>query len=388
VIQRANTILNANLISKKAWRQKIVLVYLGKRGGGLEIIEHCSSELAIKGIPHEIWIDQMNNKIFPTSTTNIKVVTFHYPHSILQLFNPLLLFRSFFSLIKLYKNLHKQLETDFFQIMPTPFDIMIDKYTERNRKKSRLRLIRLVHDAESHPGEYWPTRKAIQKRIKVADILIFFSNNVASKVIKQSQPSFIAEIPAKLSKYEVNSKYQKRIGQDISSTLAALKLADTFLILFIGRVRKYKGLDILFSAFRNMPNESSLIIAGEGKISDKLPRNSNVINRWLTDYEMDYLIDVSDLVVFPYIEASQSGILPRVLTKNKKMVVAKLPGLEQQSKNSKNIFYFSPSDQMSLLNALKLAKNAQLHPIENFKSHFETDLVQIFLNINHQKVVI
>ena len=89
------------------------------------------------------------------------------------------------------------------------------------------------------------------------------------------------------------------------------------IFLFYGFIKPYKGLDILKQACVILNKKDihfNLIIAGAGE-DPSLPyfasnNNSIVINRFLTDDEMMYLNEISDVVLLPYKTASQSGIIP------------------------------------------------------------------------------
>jgi hypothetical protein len=50
------------------------------------------------------------------------------------------------------------------------------------------------------------------------------------------------------------------------------------------------------------------------------------------------LIRNAEVVVFPYIEASQSGIIPYCVSENKKILITPLPGLLEQTMSYQNTF--------------------------------------------------
>jgi glycosyltransferase involved in cell wall biosynthesis len=91
-----------------------------------------------------------------------------------------------------------------------------------------------------------------------------------------------------------------------------------FRILFFGRIYKYKGLRYLLEAMvavSERVNSARLIVAGKGDdmsrycayISD--PSIVEIRNRFLPRTEVAQLFFDADLIVLPYIEASQSGPL-------------------------------------------------------------------------------
>ena len=88
--------------------------------------------------------------------------------------------------------------------------------------------------------------------------------------------------------------------------------------LFFGRVRAYKGLDLLrdaFAALRERHPGATLRVVGEGDVEGCAPGLSalpgvTVEPRWVPDGEMPALLSAARAVVLPYREASQSGVLP------------------------------------------------------------------------------
>lgn len=82
-----------------------------------------------------------------------------------------------------------------------------------------------------------------------------------------------------------------------------------FNILFFGLVRDYKGIQYLIEGFRKsgIP-DASLIIAGE--LWDRIDLDDDIIHydRYLNDGEIEELFSRTDVVVLPYLRASQSGV--------------------------------------------------------------------------------
>ena len=89
-------------------------------------------------------------------------------------------------------------------------------------------------------------------------------------------------------------------------------------ILFFGLIRDYKGLDILLEAFRELPEDYQLVIAGEPYGSfdkyqaqiDTLPGKDriHVFPDYIRDSQVKVFFSVSDVTVLPYRSATQSGI--------------------------------------------------------------------------------
>lgn len=86
-------------------------------------------------------------------------------------------------------------------------------------------------------------------------------------------------------------------------------------ILFFGRIEKYKGIELLYESFINYCDDLSvyLVIAGSGDIyfQRNINREDRVIfiNRYIADEEVADLFKKAHCVIYPYISATQSGVL-------------------------------------------------------------------------------
>ena len=89
-------------------------------------------------------------------------------------------------------------------------------------------------------------------------------------------------------------------------------------LLFFGLIRDYKGLDILLEAFRDLPEDYQLVIAGEPygsfdkyrELIDSIPGRDRirVFPDYIRDSEVKKFFSAADVTVLPYRSATQSGI--------------------------------------------------------------------------------
>jgi glycosyltransferase involved in cell wall biosynthesis len=88
-------------------------------------------------------------------------------------------------------------------------------------------------------------------------------------------------------------------------------------LLFFGRIVAYKGLDLLLDAYGQLKQthpDLSLAICGAGDLTpyraaiDALA-DVTVENRYIPEEELPGILERSDLMVLPYREASQSGVM-------------------------------------------------------------------------------
>ena len=109
--------------------------------------------------------------------------------------------------------------------------------------------------------------------------------------------------------------------------------------LFFGRIDQYKGIDRLLRAYQqyeeHCPEHRRLVIAGSGNFSDEEQRllaampEVICLNRFLDDEEITPLYQAAHTIVLPYVEASQSGVLPIAYKYGKPVIVSDLPGLTE-----------------------------------------------------------
>jgi glycosyltransferase involved in cell wall biosynthesis len=112
---------------------------------------------------------------------------------------------------------------------------------------------------------------------------------------------------------------------------------DAPVVLFFGLLRPYKGLDLLLEAWRGLPAQETggaeLWIAGMPRMSlDQLdlPQDRvRVVPRFIGDDELPAYFRRADLVVLPYREIDQSGVLFTALAFGKPMLLSDVGGFPE-----------------------------------------------------------
>lgn len=124
--------------------------------------------------------------------------------------------------------------------------------------------------------------------------------------------------------------------------------------LFFGRIGKYKGIIRLLRAYQALTVEKpSLVIAGSGELQPEEKKiavsNQNVIliNRYIEDGEMLYLINNALTVVLPYIEATQSGVLPIAYYHKVPVIASNIAGLIEFVRDGVTGMLFDDDQQLS-----------------------------------------
>lgn len=111
----------------------------------------------------------------------------------------------------------------------------------------------------------------------------------------------------------------------------------SYKIAFMGRIDIYKGVDILVRAFGMLKTENvKLLIAGSGQIDDDTMSiiescsSIELQNRYIANEEIPSLMEDVDMVVLPYTNATQSGVIPMAFAFGKTVIATNVGSLSEQ----------------------------------------------------------
>jgi glycosyltransferase involved in cell wall biosynthesis len=179
----------------------------------------------------------------------------------------------------------------------------------------RLPLVVTVHDVRYHPGDVQSRTvpmATVQRLRRAADALIVHGQGLRDELLATGvRPvAGVHSIP-----HPVLDRH-RRLAQRAGLARAPNDGAQR--ILFFGRMMAYKGLGLLVEASDRVvavcPN-ARFIVAGSGPDLDRWRRPLaarpwfEIRERQVPDLEVAQLFLDADLVVMPYIEASQSGVM-------------------------------------------------------------------------------
>lgn len=214
------------------------------------------------------------------------------------------------------------------------------------------RLVWTLHDPVIHSGD--SLRKKISTRIlgKLSrKIFVHYRFNFEMAVKEGFDPSKLIVIPH--GDYNFHEKF---IRPDVNSRR---------MILFWGRIRPYKGIESLIDSARFLPEDVEIVIAGEGagiyESRTKGDTRIKLIDRFLSEREIAELCQQCSVVVTPYIDASQSGIVPVAYAFSKPVVATSVGALPEQVDDGVTGLLTPPNQPEKLAEALnKIINNPEL----------------------------
>lgn len=310
---------------------------MGHKGSGKDFTLALKDNLKLNGFHFdEYWCDGNLPNVSNKSQSHEFITT-------LGKSAPERLFKSFlFALKFLFSKNYEEYSYSFVFSMPSPYDIPLSIAIKIKGHK----IFRVIHDAKAHKGEIWPDPISLRILVYTSDYLIVLSKFVNRQLEKRYDKPILQIIhPILPFVFEHESKIQENNEEaDLHSY-----------VLMIGRIKKYKGLDLLLKSWNNFKDSSfNLLIVGESK-TNKSNNQSNIhyVNKWVSNYEICHYIFHAEVVVFPYLEASQSGLLPIVRYFNKKTVVSNVGGLAEQVAGYKNAIILNKLNPTLLAEAIQ-----------------------------------
>jgi len=213
------------------------------------------------------------------------------------------------------------------------------------------RLVCTVHDATLHPGEGGRVKDWFYAPVPGVDAYIALTRFVADRLVDVYG----------IARQRITVIPHGVITFPGSPPMAPRQEGGPLRLLFLGRIQSYKGLDLLVGAYERLVAEghaATLTIAGFGELGDLRERiealpGISLNNRWIPHGEIAGLLGAADAVVLPYVEASQSGVLPAAFAAGLTAVVTPVGGLAEQVDHEVNGLVAGSVSQKALLGQLR-----------------------------------
>uniref|UniRef100_UPI002ACD6516 glycosyltransferase n=1 Tax=Chloroflexus sp. TaxID=1904827 RepID=UPI002ACD6516 len=147
------------------------------------------------------------------------------------------------------------------------------------------------------------------------------------------------------------------------------------ILLFFGFVRPYKGLEYLIQALAHARSQidAHLLVVGEiwGSLAyyQRYAAEFGVadaitfVNRYVPNEELPPIFAAADVVVLPYVSATQSAVVQLALGFGKPVITTNVGGLPEVVQDGVNGLIVPPQDAMALAQAIVRYFQADLGPI-------------------------
>lgn len=242
----------------------------------------------------------------------------------------------------------------------------------KNRHTKIICIADNVIPHEKRPGDKLFTRYFI----KSADAFVTMSEKVMGDLRR-----FTAHKPARIVLHPLYDNF----GEPLSTRDARTHLQlpqDCFIYLFFGFIRKYKGLDLLLQAVKELkemdPDSNwKILIAGEfyedRKPYDELIQSLKIEDRlilktdFIPDREVRYFLSAADTVVQPYRQATQSGVTPLAYHFEIPMIVTRVGGLPSLVPHQKAGLVCNPDPASIAATMLQLKQTGKDHFLSGLK---------------------
>jgi glycosyltransferase involved in cell wall biosynthesis len=156
---------------------------------------------------------------------------------------------------------------------------------------------------------------------------------------------------------------------------------DTIRFLFFGYIRRYKRLDLLIKAFRNLRNAGfsniELAITGDCDEWDEYQQLIGDESGIQTRIEVVRSSDVSDVVaachyvVLPYQDTAQSGVLTLAYQYGKPVIASDIPGFRDCIEEGTTGFFFESESERSLTEVMRDAITRHRERYPRLKQNIE-----------------
>lgn len=168
---------------------------------------------------------------------------------------------------------------------------------------------------------------------------------------------------------------------------------DEFLYLHIGRCKPYKGLEALIEAFREAPQPSRLLIAGNFSSApyqediqalSRLTPNVQIVPRSIPDDELQLYLNAADCVVLPYRAVLTSGTALLALSFGRPVIAPDLGSMRDHVDVDSGILY-DPEEPNALARALRDIRTRIFNPdaiVARARCFTWSDMADLLLDID------
>lgn len=252
------------------------------------------------------------------------------------------------------------------------------------KKKPSLVTVGIAHNIMPH--EYFPFKKYLtEKLLDKNDLTVLLSEQTEGDFLKLDTSSAYKKLFHPIYKLDKpsqnNAELRKKYGFEENDRI----------VLFLGLIRDYKGVDLLIEALNHIDLDSTNIkpfIVGEfytnkaallDDIKEEYRDLYTIKDEFVSDKAMGEILSISNLLVLPYKKASQSGVLANAIYFNLPSLVSDQPGLREHLIHGYNGLIFKAN------NARDLQNNIHTYFEENLQKKLSRNLEPLKRDLSWEK---
>ena len=253
-----------------------------------------------------------------------------------------------------------------------------DVFLVRKLRRLGIPFVVISHDAKVHPGDRFHLALYLQRHLlRQADGIVTLTEFVARQIEARVDlgGKIRATIPLVAFDYADLALPEPKLPEPAGNR--------PFRLLLAGRLKRYKGLDLLADALRLLGDVPiSLRVAGApqepGDIAALAAFPGVELNLgWQSDRALIAHLDWADATILPYVEASQSGVAPMSFKRARPVIATPVGGLPEQVRDGETGLITETVTAESLAASIRrLAEDRTLvrRLGENARRHAETDI--------------
>jgi D-inositol-3-phosphate glycosyltransferase len=233
-----------------------------------------------------------------------------------------------------------------------------------------------VNQARRDAKDSWLNRITLRIQYRLCDHIFVHTNKMKDELC---QDFGVAETAVTVIRHPVNNAFPDTELTPADAKRNLRLRDDEKAILFFGRIRPYKGIEYLLDAFRLLLADEQanyrLIVAGEPKkgSEDYLHEIKQTVERdfepeqvilkiqFIPDEEMELYLKGGDVLVLPYKEIFQSGVLFLAYSFGLPVVATDVGSFREEIVEGRTGFLCQPGDPAELAKAIETYFTSDLY---------------------------
>lgn len=300
-------------------RPRVAILHLGKSGAGPEIARRLAHSLHSRGqLAGIVMARSEHREAWPPGVPVLSIRTYD---------SALSASLGAFRFPVLMRHFHDFLRSTEADVVVTSMPALWQAPFAATAKAMGIPYVASVHDVEMHLGEKsWIAAAAVGLESRLASSFVFYSGESA-------------RLAQGLRRYRGKKRISVRHGPlvDVSSIPRAYSESDLFKIGIVGRIHQYKGVELGVDAvdeLRSRGVSCSLEVWGSGdpEILERLRDRDGIElhEGWIDDDQLAEIVQRFDVLLIPYLEASQSGVVSLAQSVGLPVVVTPVGALPEQ----------------------------------------------------------